>query len=152
MRNLIKKNGLENRVKLAGHLQSPWPHYAKADCFLVPSRWEGLPNVVLESLACGTPVIATSQAGGIQEIQKRAGFDHVCIVSNIIALIDEMKKIQPQPCPVFRSSLLPKCYEKEVIVEEFSKLLCQGLENNKKVVILNGVDSSDPNHQHSVYK
>ena len=42
-------------------------YYNAADCFILPSLREGLPNVLLESLACGTPLIA-SNVGGIPEI------------------------------------------------------------------------------------
>ena len=51
--------GLYNRVKFVGFCNNPWQWYAGADCFLLSSRWEGLPNVVLESLECGTRVIST---------------------------------------------------------------------------------------------
>ncbi|HVO65293.1 MAG TPA: glycosyltransferase family 4 protein [Syntrophales bacterium] len=60
---------LEEDVKLAGAI----PHeelrdwYSAADVFCLASQQEGWPNVILESLACGTPVVATS-AGGIPEI------------------------------------------------------------------------------------
>ena len=47
---------------------------AGADALLVPSRYEGMPNVVLEALALGTPVVATSTAGGVAELAE-AGAD-----------------------------------------------------------------------------
>ena len=43
---------------------------AKADAVLLGSRWEGLPNVVLEALAIGKIVVATADCGGLVEIQK----------------------------------------------------------------------------------
>ena len=47
--------------------------YAAADLYILPSREDNLPNVMLESLSCGTPVIAFSN-GGMKEIIKN-GFN-----------------------------------------------------------------------------
>jgi len=66
---MIFKLRLESRVHLIGAV----PHaklrlwYSAADVFCLASHREGWPNVILESLACGTPVVATP-AGGIPEI------------------------------------------------------------------------------------
>ena len=61
--------GIADRLSMIGHV----PHtdlpalYSAADLLCVPSRSEGCPNVVLESLACGTPVVG-SQVGAIPDL------------------------------------------------------------------------------------
>ena len=69
LRRLAAQKGVGDRVSLVGEV----PHselatfYSAADLSILASAREGMPNVVLESLACGTPVIATD-VGGIGEI------------------------------------------------------------------------------------
>jgi glycosyltransferase involved in cell wall biosynthesis len=65
----VKSLSLENRITFAGvRLHSEIPLWMNAcDVFCLPSRNEGCPNVVLEALACGRPVVA-SMVGGVPEI------------------------------------------------------------------------------------
>jgi glycosyltransferase involved in cell wall biosynthesis len=69
LENLISALKLTGRVRLAGAVPHEQLHlwYSAADLFCLASRYEGWPNVILESLGCGTPVVATS-TGGIPEI------------------------------------------------------------------------------------
>ena len=73
LEQLVGALGLQERVrfmKAMPHGQlSAW--YNAADVFCLASNLEGWPNVIMESLACGTPVVAT-QAGGIPEIVNAA--------------------------------------------------------------------------------
>jgi glycosyltransferase involved in cell wall biosynthesis len=59
--------GIAERVDFVGFQSNPYPYLARADWFVLSSRFEGFPNVVLEALACGTPVIATPAIGGVSE-------------------------------------------------------------------------------------
>jgi len=59
LERLIKDLELKNHVNLLGFQSNPYPFYKNADLFALSSRWEGLPNVVLENLYLGTPVVAT---------------------------------------------------------------------------------------------
>jgi len=50
-------------VQLCGFQRNPWKFIARADVFALTSRYEGFGNVLIESMACGVPVVATSSAG-----------------------------------------------------------------------------------------
>lgn len=55
-------------VNVIGFAENPYNLIAAADCFVLSSNFEGLPTVLLESLACGTPVISTDCKSGPREI------------------------------------------------------------------------------------
>jgi len=50
-------------VTLAGFQSNPWKYIARAQLFLLTSRYEGFGNVLIEAMACGVPVVATASAG-----------------------------------------------------------------------------------------
>lgn len=58
--SLIDKNGLHENVILMGHKPNPYPYIKASDLFIMSSRTEGFPNVVLEALTLGIPVVASN--------------------------------------------------------------------------------------------
>jgi glycosyltransferase involved in cell wall biosynthesis len=63
-----RRLGLGDAVRFLGFVDDPYPLMATADLFVLASRYEGFPNVVLEALACGTPVVATDCPGGMRDM------------------------------------------------------------------------------------
>ncbi|HET8685246.1 MAG TPA: glycosyltransferase, partial [Methanosarcina sp.] len=59
---------LDNRIHFLGFKPNPYPYLKNADAFILSSRVEGFPNVILEALACEIPVIAVPAPGGTVEI------------------------------------------------------------------------------------
>ena len=123
LEDLIQTNGFQDKVFLKGLVMPPYSDMARADCFVMPSRFEGLPNVVLESLACGTPVIATTESGGIKEIAKDCSEESVRVVENMEGFITEMEKVKPLLKTKASPSLLSKWYEQEKVFSQFNHTL-----------------------------
>lgn len=69
LRERVARLGLEGRVRLTGPrpLDQLPDWYRAASVFVLPSRSEGVPNVLLEATACGTPYVAT-RVGGVPEV------------------------------------------------------------------------------------
>jgi len=59
--------GCKESVVFAGQSSDVWPFYFAADVFVLPSHSEGSPNVLLEAMAAGIPIVAT-EAGGVPEM------------------------------------------------------------------------------------
>ncbi len=63
LRDLVEARGLTGAVHFCGFQQNPWKYIARADVFALTSRYEGFGNVLVEAMACGIPVVATSSPG-----------------------------------------------------------------------------------------
>ena len=64
----IKTYGLVDKVFLLGRKENPYVYMAKADLFILSSRFEGFPNVLIEAGACGAYSICNICPGGVNEI------------------------------------------------------------------------------------
>jgi glycosyltransferase involved in cell wall biosynthesis len=62
-----RASGQNDRITFAGQVSNVQPFYAAADVFVLPSHSEGSPNVLLEAMAAGVPIVATA-VGGVPEI------------------------------------------------------------------------------------
>jgi len=59
LESLAQSLGVTACVEFVGHVAQPAPWIAAADALCLPSKFEGFPNVMLEAMALGTPVIAS---------------------------------------------------------------------------------------------
>ncbi|MCP9917471.1 glycoside hydrolase family 99-like domain-containing protein [Cyanobium sp. ATX 6F1] len=68
IRSDITNMGLEERIIITGNLPLPFEHYLSSDIFLLTSREDPLPSVVMEAFDAGLPVIGFEGAGGFVEL------------------------------------------------------------------------------------
>lgn len=66
--NLSKKFGIEKKVYFLGFKENPYKYVANCELFVLTSLYEGLPNVLIEAIGVGTPVISTNCLSGPNEI------------------------------------------------------------------------------------
>ncbi|MEQ8667343.1 MAG: glycosyltransferase [Rhodospirillales bacterium] len=116
--------GVADRLVFLGFMDNPWAWYAGADAFVMPSRWEGMPNAALEALACGTPVIATPEAGGIAEVADRAPAGAVTVAAMGEPFLAALRGLEPRAKPGGpRTSLLPPEYRADTVSAALSDIL-----------------------------
>ncbi len=92
LETLAKELGLWERISLPGHVDNPFYFMRNADVFVLSSRHEGLPNVLLQAMACGTPVVATDCPSGPKEILEGGRWGALVPVGDVGAMADGIVK------------------------------------------------------------
>ena len=89
---LAQQSGCADRVRFTGVQNNVLPYYHAADGMILPTLYDPFPNVILEAMACGLPVITSQTCGGAEFIpQGKEGF--VCDALDVASLSEFVKKI-----------------------------------------------------------
>jgi GalNAc-alpha-(1->4)-GalNAc-alpha-(1->3)-diNAcBac-PP-undecaprenol alpha-1,4-N-acetyl-D-galactosaminyltransferase len=89
----IQRSAFADRIKLAGVSTEMVKVYADADLFVLPSRFEGYPNALLEALAAGCPVVATNCPGATSEILDHGRYGILVDPENVAALTQGLDRM-----------------------------------------------------------
>lgn len=115
-----------SQVIFHGKKENPYPYLKFADLFILSSRYEGFPNVLLEAGACGTFALANDCPGGIREIiQKGINGEiekienHEVFASKIIEVFGETHHSQE-----IRNAIESR-FSKEIIMKQYEEVLGQ---------------------------
>jgi glycosyltransferase involved in cell wall biosynthesis len=86
LERLAGELGIAGDVIFAGYDLDPWPWLASADVFALSSDYEGLPNVLVEALHAGLPVVSTDCKSGPREILDDGVYGHLVRCNDPAAL------------------------------------------------------------------
>jgi len=89
--SLARDLGVVDRVIFAGFHPDPTPFYKTAGLFVLSSNYEGFGNVIVEAMACGTPVVSTDCPSGPAEILENGKWGRLTPVGNADALAEAMR-------------------------------------------------------------
>ncbi len=96
----IETLGLQDDVSLPGFDPNPYRYMSRATALVLSSRWEALPTVLIEAMACGCQLIGTRCPYGVEAILANGEFGQLVPVEDPIALAEAMKTAINSPIPL----------------------------------------------------
>lgn len=92
LRALAERLGIAARVGFCGFQPNTAPYYRHADLFVLPSLTEGLPNVLLEALALGTPALSADCPTGPREMLEDGRWGTLVPPGDVSALVEAIER------------------------------------------------------------
>jgi len=93
LERMVGELGLGEKVGLPGFADNPFAYLRHAAMFVLSSRFEGMPNVLLQAMACGAAVISTDCPGGTAAILEHGKWGELVGVGDVEALAAAMRKV-----------------------------------------------------------
>mgnify|MGYP003748010407 CR=1 FL=1 len=125
--NLVHNLSLQYQVDLPGRIENPWTQLGNADIFVLSSRLEGFPNVLLEAMVCGVPPVSFDCPSGPAEIITDNYNGILVSPENVEALALAIERLILQPEERLRLSenarKIVNKYSVDNVMEQWDKLI-----------------------------
>ncbi|MFN0083171.1 MAG: glycosyltransferase, partial [Ferruginibacter sp.] len=149
LKQKVKDLHLEEKIIFINFTENPYKYMSKTDCFLLPSFSEGFPNVLIESMVCGLPIISVDcKVGPRESLAPGTSYDSVigendfevaeygiltapnCKTSMVAAM--KWALLHPEKLSEFKSKGMIKSndFEIENVCNEFSEIFDSYLKKN----------------------
>lgn len=99
LRRQAERLGVGNRVEFPGYVACIRPWLDNAGMFLLSSRYEGYPAVLIEAISAGRPVVATRCTPAVDELVDQTGFGFSAPIDDPAALADAMARVFAKSAP-----------------------------------------------------
>ena len=133
LETMIALLGLRDHVALPGYLSNPYAVMSRGAAFVLSSRWEGLPTVMIEAIACGCPVVATDCPSGPREILEDGRYGKLVPTGDPDALCRAMQEVLQQRPAASVLKQHARRYSVDHAVEDY--LCALGLGEDKELAL-----------------
>lgn len=123
LETLVAQLDLTREVSLPGFVDNPFAYMARASVFVLSSRWEGLPGVLIQAMACGCPVVSTDCPGGSREILDDGRYGALIPVGDDAALADAICATLDSPLPPNTLQARAAAFSLDKVMPQYMELL-----------------------------
>ena len=122
LETLVREFGLVLDVSMLGYVENPYAYMSRCATFVLSSRWEGLPTVLIEALACGARLVSTDCPSGPREILKDGLLGQLVPVGKVneLAHAIEIALASERKLP---SSVSWQPFEQHSVLDQYLKIL-----------------------------
>jgi len=123
LEKLISDLGLKEKVFMPGFVKNPFPYIKRASVFVLSSKVEGLPNVILQALALGRPVVATDCLSGPRDILEDGLWGRLVPVGDCYAMANGILDGLADHIPIPDQTQMEAKYGIDLIVNKYLNIL-----------------------------
>lgn len=115
--------GIADKVEMPGFVDNPYAFMRRARVFVLSSRFEGLPTVLIEAMACGCPVVSTDCPSGPREILLDGKLGPLVPVDDIRGLADAIEATLKAPVSLDLLKARAEDFSTEAVADRYLDLL-----------------------------
>lgn len=119
----IARAGLSASVQLVGYVENPLKYFRRADVFVLSSRVEGLPNVLVEAMMCGCTPVSTDCPTGPRELLQDGRYGYLVPVGDPNAMAAAVEQALDDPIPGERLAEAVAPFEENAVIDRHFELL-----------------------------
>ncbi|BCW97011.1 MAG: glycosyltransferase [Fimbriimonadales bacterium] len=119
---LAAELGIQDDFDLPGFDPNPFRYMARADVFVLSSRYEGLPNVLIQAMACGCPVVSTNCRSGPEDILDGGKYGELVPVGDAEAMAQAIMRVLRGERKTVPPEWLQQ-FDAERVTDQYLKLL-----------------------------
>ena len=120
---------VSHHVDLPGFEINPFAYMSKSRVFVLSSKYEGFPNVLVQSMACGTPVVSTDCRSGPREILEDGKWGHLVPVGDWQAMAAAILDTLDNPIPSDHLIARASDFTADASIDRYSQVLLAGSGN-----------------------
>ena len=126
LKTLSQEENLQEYIHFLGFKTNPFPFMMASTAVILPSRWEGLPNVGLEALALGQVVVATRDTGGLADLSNVVPKAHLRLVNDyeeLTTVLDHLSEAPKVSDQDMTPDLLPRKFDRAAVIRNYKDVI-----------------------------